>query len=235
MTTQASEIITSIRSSRELSTKALADLAGVPTSTISRIEAGLVEPTIAMLMRIANSVGYSAELMLSDSGSDASYTNFLTQLEAADTKKKARLIRRMPTVAELSPVTKRLGLRRVELSDNLESTIAMLAQQGQSPTISSLEAYVQDYKEKRSFYPVIYVEEPLSVSGLNNATKTSPSICFLLPATDGVKSWERTVDGVGMVSKEWGLLDALASPGRQADVAMTLVDVLQKEQVCLAN
>lgn len=44
----------------------LAVLAGVPTSTISRIESGQVEPTLGMVRRIALGAGYHLHLQYYD-------------------------------------------------------------------------------------------------------------------------------------------------------------------------
>lgn len=44
----------------------LAVLAGVPTSTISRIESGQIEPTLGMIRRIALGAGYHLHLQYYD-------------------------------------------------------------------------------------------------------------------------------------------------------------------------
>jgi hypothetical protein len=43
---------------------------------------------------------------------------------------------------------------------------------------------------------------------------------LLLPTTPNVRRWTRYDTQVPMVSREWGLLDAMASPGRQGDIAL---------------
>jgi hypothetical protein len=52
---------------------------------------------------------------------------------------------------------------------------------------------------------------------------------FLLPINDRVRAVAAVVDGVSMVSREWALLDSLASPGRQPDATMHLLDDLLLE------
>ena len=64
--TTAAQIIVRIRAERELSMSALAVLAGVPTSTISRIESGQIEPTLGMVRRIALGAGYHLHLQYYD-------------------------------------------------------------------------------------------------------------------------------------------------------------------------
>ncbi|MFJ3404050.1 helix-turn-helix domain-containing protein [Promicromonospora sp. NPDC090134] len=66
MLTNAAQIIARIRAERELSMSSLAVLAGVPTSTISRIESGQIEPTLGMIRRIALGAGYHLHLQYLD-------------------------------------------------------------------------------------------------------------------------------------------------------------------------
>ncbi|WP_369371799.1 helix-turn-helix domain-containing protein [Promicromonospora sp. Populi] len=64
--TTAAQIVVRIRAERELSMSSLAVLAGVPTSTISRIESGQIEPTLGMIRRIALGAGYHLHLQYYD-------------------------------------------------------------------------------------------------------------------------------------------------------------------------
>jgi len=64
--TNAAQIIARIRAERELSMSSLAVLAGVSTSTISRIESGQIEPTLGMVRRIALGAGYHLHLQYYD-------------------------------------------------------------------------------------------------------------------------------------------------------------------------
>jgi transcriptional regulator with XRE-family HTH domain len=64
--TTAAQIVVRIRAERQLSMSSLAVLAGVPTSTISRIESGQVEPTLGMIRRIALGAGYHLHLQYYD-------------------------------------------------------------------------------------------------------------------------------------------------------------------------
>lgn len=66
MLTTAAQIVVRIRAERELSMSSLAVLAGVPTSTISRIESGQIEPTLGMIRRIALGAGYHLHLQYYD-------------------------------------------------------------------------------------------------------------------------------------------------------------------------
>jgi transcriptional regulator with XRE-family HTH domain len=64
--TTAAQIVVRIRAERQLSMSSLAVLAGVPTSTISRIESGQVEPTLGMVRRIALGAGYHLHVQYYD-------------------------------------------------------------------------------------------------------------------------------------------------------------------------
>ena len=66
MLTTAAQIVVRIRAERQLSMSSLAVLAGVPTSTISRIESGQVEPTLGMVRRIALGAGYHLHVQYYD-------------------------------------------------------------------------------------------------------------------------------------------------------------------------
>jgi hypothetical protein len=46
---------------------------------------------------------------------------------------------------------------------------------------------------------------------------------FLLQITNPVAQQVRYIDGANMVAPLWGLLDALASPGRQSDAALEII------------
>lgn len=60
--TKASSLLRQARTAAGLSRTALAARAGVPTSTVSRIEADVVDPTVAMLTRVVAAAGCRLEL-----------------------------------------------------------------------------------------------------------------------------------------------------------------------------
>ena len=224
---EASGVLAQARSARQLTMNALADVSGVPVSTISRIESGRVEPTWAMMARLLAAAGYRLDATLTETGSDDPIAAILRNLADTRPDQQPGIVRRFPTVARLAPVARRTGARRVELSTDLGTAIRTLAGQGQSPVVSSLEAYLDDPGRTRSFSPVVYVDDPNSVTGFAEPTVVSPTIMFLLPTTENVRAVSYSHgDGIGMVSREWALLDSLASPGRQPDATMYLVDDL---------
>lgn len=203
---------------------ALASLAGVPASTISRIESGKIDPTLSMLDRIANAVGYSLAPTLAESGSDEPFARTLDKLAAADANERRALIERIPAIAVLAPVARRTGAVRVDVPHGLTELLSALEQNDQEVVVSSLGAFSDETDLARSFIPLVYVTDPSAVSGHTAASPSSRQVAFLLPLTDNVRRFTRVTPAGTMVTPKWGLLDALASPGRQADVARSAID-----------
>jgi len=208
---------------------ALSDVSGVPVSTISRIESGRVEPTWAMMSRLVAAAGFRLEPTLTEATTDEPLAGVLRRLDEAGFGERQRVVRRFPDVARLAQVARRPGVRRVAMPVPLGEIVISLVRQGQSPVVSSLEAFLRDANQTRSFTPVVYVDDPATVEQVSDAAPTSPTIMFLLPTTDNVRTWSGDVDGIQMMSREWALLDSLASPGRQPDATMYLLDELAME------
>lgn len=200
-----------------------AGLVGVPVSTITRVEAGVVDPTFSMLQKIAAGAGFTLEGNLTDTGSDAPYAAAIDRIAGAAPAEKRRLVKKLAQVATLSPVTKRPGARILTLEETLGGFIRNLSDRGANPVISSLEAVAGDPNSIRSFVPILYVDRPEDFNELPAMSPTSTASIVLLPMTENVRRFTTIVDGFTMVTAEWGMLDALASPGRQADVARELL------------
>ncbi|MDR1189743.1 MAG: helix-turn-helix transcriptional regulator [Bifidobacteriaceae bacterium] len=226
---EASTLLAQARSARQLTMNALAEASGVPVSTISRIESGKVEPTWSVMDRILSGAGFRLESALAEAGSDQPFAHALRRLDEAAPRQRAAVIRRFPAIARLALVARRTGARRVRLDRELGTVIRALDDQGARPVVSSLEAYLEDASRARSFSPVVYVDDPTRAGSFANADRTSPAVVFLLPTTDNVRAVCRDVRGTRMVSREWGLLDSLASPGRQPDATEHLIDDLISE------
>jgi transcriptional regulator with XRE-family HTH domain len=216
----AADIVAGIRTSRLLSMNSLADLAGVPASTISRIEAGKIEPTFAMLKKIVEAAGFCFASRLEDAGSDQPVASYIARLKSKNLEIRERPARELLAIARLMPVAKRRGARRLEIPKNLQEAVCRLDGQGQEPVISALEAYSGRISPQQSFVPIVYVNDPDSITGFKIATPRSPSVLFALPITDNVRQYAQLKRGVAMVASQWALMDALASPGRQPDAAL---------------
>jgi transcriptional regulator with XRE-family HTH domain len=219
----AAEIVSSIRSSRLLSMNALADLAGIPTSTVSRIEAGKIDPTYSMLLRIAQAAGFSLSIQVQEAGSDQPFASYLAKFDSAASSIREAPTKELHMIASLALVARRRGATRFELTGNLKDIVRELVRQGQDPIVSALEAYNERIEPLQSFVPIIYVNDPAVLVGFEPASAYSPCVMFAIPTTDNVRANAAKVKDIMMVSREWGLLDALASPGRQPDAALEIL------------
>lgn len=212
-----------MRLKRELSKTAFAQLVGVPASTITRIESGTVDPTYSMLQKIASGAGFTLSETLSDVGSDAPYAVVIERIQNASSVERRRLVKKLAQTATLAPVTKRPGVRVFALDRPIGEFVRYLAERGANPTVSSLEAVAGDISSTRSFIPVVYVERTEDLDDLPPMSPTARASVIVLPITENVRKFTRLVDGTAMLRPEWGMLDALASPGRQADVARSFL------------
>lgn len=219
MAGMAGDLVRQVRVSRRLTMASLADLARVPTSTISRIEAGKIEPTVAMLARIAQAAGFTFEPVMTEAGSDQPFADAMERLADADSGETQRLFDRFPAVASAAPVVRREGVRRVEVPGDLVTAVRLLEGQDQGPIVSGMEAVAESIESVRSFLPLVYVDDPARVDGFRPAGRAAFQVMLLLPATSNVRRWMRGDTDVPMVVREWGWLDAMASPGRQGDIA----------------
>jgi transcriptional regulator with XRE-family HTH domain len=229
MASTGAEVVTRMRLVRGLTMSGAARLAGVAASTISRIESGEMEPTVAMLGHIATELGFVLDMTVLESGSDGPLAEAVDRLARARPEDRARVLGQFPQVGRLAPVAKRRGVRRMEFAESLSfgTALALLEQEGQNPIVSSLEAVVGSTGQRMSFNPVIYVDDPLAVRGLPEANARSFTVAFLLSTTDNVRANTSGTLPWAAVTAEWALLDALASPGRQADIACDLIPSFQ--------
>jgi transcriptional regulator with XRE-family HTH domain len=197
----------------------LADLAGVPTSTVSRIESGKIRPTAAMLQRLASAAGYRITATLDEAGSDQPLADALTTLEEAGEVDKVRAFDRLASVASAAPAARRQGARRVAVPQSVTRAVASLHAQGLNPVVSGMEAVAEQLEPTRSFIPIVYVDDPLKAQGFEPAGPLAHQVMLLLPTTDNVRRWARYDTPVPMTTREWAILDAMSSPGRQSELA----------------
>lgn len=220
MSMPAAQLVRRMRLLRQLTKSDFADLVGVAPSTIGRIESGEMDPTYGSLQKIAAGAGYRLDGSLTDLGDDEPFAQALDRIVAAEGEERAKLIMRLGRVAPLAPVTKRPGVRFFSMDGSMEAFLDKLQKQGQRPIVSSLEAVAGDLSERRSFIPVVYVERPEDLRGLPTRSPSAPVNVAVLPVTRNVRRFTRERAGFDMVAPAWGMLDALASPGRQPDAAM---------------
>jgi len=225
------DVVRQVRLSRRLTMAALADLARIPTSTISRIESGKIEPTVAMVTRIAQAAGFKYEPMLTELGSDQPFADILARLAVTNSGERRRLLDRFSEVASTAPLVRRTGVRRVAVPGDLATAVSLLQQQGEYPIVSGMEAVTRIIDPVQSFVPVVYVDDPARAEGFNPAGRDAFQVMLLLPTTDNVRRWTRDDTDNPMVVPEWGWLDAMASPGRQSDIAR---DEFESNKLALA-
>ncbi len=232
---RAASLVTRMRLKRELSTTAFAQLVGVPASTITRIESSIVDPTYSMLQKIAAGAGFALTGTLSDPSSDAPYAAAIDRIQSAAPEERRRLMLKLAHTAMLAPVTTRPGVRILAHEEPIADFIRDLEARGTNPAVSSLEAVAEDISSTRSFAPIIYVERPEALDDLPPMSPTAKSSVIVLPITDNVRRFTRRVGSTAMLVSEWGTLDALASPGRQSDVARPFLSQLAVRAVGTAK
>ena len=174
ITTSAASLVTRMRLKRELSKTAFAHLVGVPTSTITRIEAGIVDPTYSMMQKIASRAGFTLLGTLADVGSDSLYVAAVERIQNASSIERRRLVKKLAQTATLAPVTKRPGVRIFALERPIGDFVRFLEERGANPVVSSLEAVAvavavavaEDMTSTRSVTPVVYVDRPKDLDDL---------------------------------------------------------------------
>lgn len=191
VTSTAASIVTRMRLRRQLSKTAFAELIGLPASTITRIESGLVEPTYAMLQRIASGAGFQLTETLSDSGSDLPFAVALDRIQNATGAERRRLLGKLAQTANLAPVAKRPGARFFSLESSLAEFVQQLERQGANPVVSSLEAVSGDVSQTSSFTPVVYVDNPGKLVDLPAMSPSARASVVVLPSTESARRFMR--------------------------------------------
>jgi transcriptional regulator with XRE-family HTH domain len=218
------ELVRRARLLRGLTRTELAHLAGVSPSTVSRIEAGKADPAVSTVKRIIEAAGYRYRPPLEEAGSDQPYADALEQLASASPSEREAILRLLPAVAATSPPAARAGMRRAAVPGDVATAVQMLADQGQEPVVSALEGVEGRIDRIASFVPIVYVDDPRGVQRFGPVGKISARAMLLLETTANVKRFTRREGGTAMVTREWAFLDSMASPGRQADIAIELFE-----------
>jgi len=117
----------------------------------------------------------------------------------------------------------------VTVPGDLATAVSLLQQLGARPIVSGMEAVTRVIDPAQSFVPVIYVDDPAK-AGLDPAGQDTFQVMLLVPSTDNVRRWTRDDTATPMVVPEWGWLDAMASPGRQGDIARAEFKSPQNQQ-----
>jgi transcriptional regulator with XRE-family HTH domain len=223
----AAALLARMRKRKGVSMSTLSAVAGIPVSTISRIEAGKVEPTWSTMRRLSAAAGYDITTDLKDSGGDEPLAGIIDCLEKAAPEKRASVVARFPMVALLAPVAFRAGARMVERTGSLGGLCRDLEEAGQRPAISSFEAFVGETERFSSVFSVVYVDDPATVDGLTDCVGWVGSAVYLLRRSERSSKHETLIGKTRAMSPEWAILDSLGSPGRQSDLTMHLLEELE--------
>lgn len=214
----AAELVRTARVRRRLTQKELAVLSGVSTATVSRIEAGKVDPAFGTVVTLLRTLGYRPGVDLAQEADDR-------QIAAAILSNPALYDRFdvYRVAAQVSPVVARLGARAVTADiDEVRRTL----ERAQVPyAFSALEGFYGRWPAGRpgSFWPVIYVDPgfeqpwpPQPVAGIRGTV-------YLLPMTANAALFTERVNATQVMSPDWSIIDTIASPNRQSDVGLDLL------------
>jgi transcriptional regulator with XRE-family HTH domain len=220
---------------RQLSMGQLAWISGVSKSDISRIEAGKRDPGWLTMSRLLRAAGYRVGEDLTESGSDDLIVWLLEQYYVADLMGRRELLAEFETVGLCCPILERMGSRWVQLdviqdprllpgnmTGDLPTMLDLLESQGQEPILSNSEALCRT-REMGSFWPIVYVNAPEAVTGVDFGRRLGGRRARLVTTTDNVRRYTIVVKGTRYVSDEWAILDGLGAMDRTADYALAEV------------
>lgn len=214
----AAELVRAARRRRQLTQKELTQLSGVPASTLSRIEGGVVDPAYGTVVKLLRTMGFRPGTDLFEESTDE-------QLE--------RAILSGPTLAErfdvyrvaaqVSPVAARRGAQTVTAA--LDELLADLEDADVSYAFSALEGFYGGWPAEGSgsFWPVVYVDPAFERPWPEQPLPGLRGTVYVLPMTDRAARFMGPVNSIVAMSPEWSIIDTIASPERQSDVGLELL------------
>ncbi len=209
------DLLRQARLRRGLTARELTILSGVPQSTVSRIEAGKMSPSYDIMRKLLAALSFEASDSLRPAVTDGQLVRFMD--EYADGAIPARAVPdRLRIAAQTAPVMGRAGVRRASAS--LAEVVGWAAAQRVSYAVSGLEAC----SDETSFEPIVYLAPTAALPFDPPQPGRRGSI--LLPLADRHLRFVGDAGGVPVMPFAWALMDAIASPGRQSDVALDLLD-----------
>lgn len=208
------DLLRQARLRRGLTARELTILSGVPQSTVSRIEAGKMSPSYDIMRKLLGALGFEASDSLRPAVTDAQLVRFMD--ECADGGIPARAVPdRLRIAAQTAPVMDRAGARR--FSAGLSEVVDWANAQRMSYAVSGLEAC----SDETSFEPIVYLAP--SAAPPFGPPQPGRRGSILLPLADRHLRFVGGSGGVSVMPFAWALMDAIASPGRQSDVALDLL------------
>lgn len=220
----AADLVRTARRRRRLTQKELARVSGVSPSTLSRVEAGKVDPTYGTLAALMRSMGYRFGDDLQQESTDEQIAK---AVEATYGRRRDRLAA-YRVAGQVAPVTKRIGVKPVVA--DLDDMLVALEGSGSDYAFSSFEGYYGGWSERgtASFWPVVYVDAGVEWPWRSQLTPGVKGTVYVLPLTEFSRRHRERVGGMWAMSPDWSLIDAIASPGRQADVGLEILEGLQE-------
>ena len=242
---EAKEMLRAMRSAGGLSQTALAKMANVAPSTVSRIERGDIDPTWSVMSRLMESSGYQSQSVLKSSGDiDAvvAARTVLGEYVLADASEAVRawidrwtragFVDAFSGVPNVEKVCLQAGIaarlfsrKNDEISlvydRSWQTIVTSLKENGVKYAVTGIAATSPTRVDDGAAWPIIYVENlntAVEASGMTEQVTLGPSVSFI--EFDSV-SGSGLVDDNGFmfVSPAQALVDSYAGPGRMPDQA----------------
>lgn len=221
----AAELVRAARRRRRLTQKELAEISGVSAATLSRIESGQVDPAFGTVMRLMCTLGYRpGHDLVQESSDDQIVSAILSEPSLEDRFDVYRV------AGQVSPVTSRLGARAVtaglnEMADLLERT-------GTNYAFSALEGFYGGWPAHGpgSFWPVVYIDAAADQPWPTQPVAGTRGTVYTLPMTVNSVRFTERVNGIRVMSPDWSIIDTIASPSRQSDVGLELLEAIDEQE-----
>lgn len=212
MEMSTAELLFTARLRRGLTARELSTLSGVPQSTVSRIESGKMSPSYDIMRTLLATLGFESSDTLRPAVSNAPLVRFMDDYERGLIPDRT-VLDRMRIAAQTSPILDRGGARKVSVG--LAEVVEWARAEGVRFAISGLEGC----SNETSLEPIIYLAAETSFASPEPGRRGS----ILLPLDEDVARFAGGGD-LPTMSVAWALMDSIASPGRQSDVALDILE-----------
>lgn len=221
----ASDLVLRGRNLRQLTQKELARISDVPASTLSRIEAGVVEPAYKTVVKLMRTMGLKPDAELTGESTDEQIENAI--LSEVDLPERYDIYR---VAAQVSPVTQRIGARTVTVK--LSQMIKLLEETSTPYAVSALEGFYGrwDGENPISFWPVVYVAPDFTQPWPTQPVPLTRDTVYVMPLTERVARYTDRVGETNFMPPDWSIIDTIASPNRQADIGLEVLAGYIEEQ-----
>lgn len=225
----AAELVRAARRRRRLTQKELAGISGVSTATLSRIESAQVDPAYGTVVKLLRTLGYRPGNDLVQASSDdqilAAIHAARTSLSTVDERFDAYRV-----AAQVSPITARPGARAV--TAGLDEMAELLERTGTTYAFSALEGFYGGWSKRGpgSFWPVVYVDPAFEQPWLTQPVAGTRGTVYTLPMTENADRFVERVNQISVMSTDWSIIDTIASPGRQSDIGLELLEAIDEAE-----